>query len=213
MSKRISQLYQTIKKKPATAPDGLTDEEASSQEKIKDTSVIHDLVHLKGKDKLMLAHALKDMASGEPMDDRKLMLEHGVSMLQSLPPNSGLSHAISDGFIGMLWNDLPHPPSSTLEPRSIYHSADGSGNNIWNPEMGKAGSAYARSVPPLQPKSPFLPDPELVFDQLLRRREFREHKAGLNRLFFVSTSPLCFSSNGLKTDLGFCLVICHGGHP
>ena len=50
----------------------------------------------------MLAHALKDLSKGEPMDDHNdLLLEHGVSMLQSLPSNSGLSHGISDGFIGV----------------------------------------------------------------------------------------------------------------
>lgn len=34
-------------------------------------------------------------------DHEDLLLEHGVSMLQTLPSNSGLSHAISDGFIGV----------------------------------------------------------------------------------------------------------------
>lgn len=62
---------------------------------------MHDLLHLHGKDALTLAHALKDLSKGEPMNDRDLLLEHGVSMLQKLPSNSGLSHAISDGFIGV----------------------------------------------------------------------------------------------------------------
>lgn len=68
---------------------------------VKDTSILHDLTHLRGKDALMLAHALKDLSAGEPLNDRDLLLEHGVSMLQSLPSNSGLSHAISNGFIGV----------------------------------------------------------------------------------------------------------------
>jgi hypothetical protein len=51
--------------------------------------------------------------------------------------------------------------------------------------MGKAGTPYSRSVPPLKPKGPNLPDPELVFEQLLKRDgPFREHPSGLNRLFF-----------------------------
>ena len=48
------------------------------------------------------------------------------------------------------------------------------------------------------PKTPFLPDPELVFDQLLRRRTFRPHKAGLNRLFFSFATVViheCFQSD------------------
>ena len=84
----------------------------------------------------------------------------------------------------MLWRDLPHPPGTTVGPQARYRQADGSGNVPLNPTLGAAGQPYTRTVPPLTPKSPYLPDPELVFDQLLRRRDFREHKAGLNRLFF-----------------------------
>lgn len=107
-------------------------------------------------------------------------------MLQSLPLNSGLSANVSNNFITMLWNDLPHPPPTTAGPTARYRHHDGSGNNPWIPEMGKAGSAYSRSVPPTKPKGPNLPDPELVFDQLLKRKDktFRPHPSGLNRLFF-----------------------------
>lgn len=64
--------------------------------------------------------------------------------------------------------------------------------------MGAAGQPYSRSVPPLTPKSPFLPDPELVFDQLLCRRTFTEHKGGLNRLFFSFATVViheCFQTD------------------
>ncbi|CAO1625574.1 unnamed protein product [Parajaminaea phylloscopi] len=178
----LSRVIGSIRRKAPTAPDGRYDEEAGTA-KTRETSIIHDLFHLKGRDAVTLANALKDMSAGEPMDDRALLLERGVEMLQGLPSNSGLSHTISDGFIGMLWNEMPHPPLSSLEPKSRYRTADGSGNNPWNPDMGKAGSAYSRTVPPVQAKSPFQPDPSLVFDQLLQRTGFTEHKGGLNSLF------------------------------
>jgi len=51
--------------------------------------------------------------------------------------------------------------------------------------MGRAGAPYSRSVPPTKTKGPNLPDPELVYEQLLKRKgAFREHPSGLNRLFF-----------------------------
>lgn len=75
-------------------------------------------------------------------------------------------------------------PGTTVGPQSRYRSADGSGNVHANPTLGAAGQPYTRTVAPLTPKSPYLPDPELVFDQLLRRRGFIEHAGGLNRLFF-----------------------------
>ena len=85
----------------------------------------------------------------------------------------------------MLWHDLPHPPGALAGPTNRYRRRDGGGNNHWAPEMGKAGSAYCRSVPPSKPKGPNLPDPELVFEKLLKRKgPFRPHPSGLNRLFF-----------------------------
>jgi hypothetical protein len=65
--------------------------------------------------------------------------------------------------------------------------------------MGKAGSPYSRSVPPTKPKGPNLPDPELVFDQLLKRTgPFREHPSGLNRFFFSFATVViheCFQTS------------------
>jgi hypothetical protein len=133
-----------------------------------------------------VVQAITTLSSGRPLDDKELLLENGIAMLQSLPPNSSLSSTVSGDLIGMLWDELPHPPRTTVGPTARHRQHDGSGNNPWNPEMGKAGSPYSRSVPPLKPKGPYLPDPELVFEQLLKRTEgmFREHPAGLNRLFF-----------------------------
>jgi hypothetical protein len=149
------------------------------------TSIGHDLTHLKLKQATTVAHAITTLASGKPLDDKDLLLEDGVSMLQTLPPNSALSSTISDNFITMLWNDLPHPATTTAGVTARYRQHDGSGNNPWTPGMGKAGSPYSRSVPPTKPKGPNLPDPELVFDQLLRRTgPYRPHPSGLNRMFF-----------------------------
>ncbi|KAK5128192.1 hypothetical protein LTR08_004071 [Meristemomyces frigidus] len=182
---KIKMFIGTIKRKPTNAPDRKTDSEAFAVATVEKTSITHDLLHLGLKNAETVAGALTTLASGEPMDDKELLLEHGVSMLQSLPLNSGLSETISNGFIDMLWHDLPHPAATLADPTTRYRQNDGSGNNLFVPEMGKAGSSYSRSVPPMRPKGPNLPDPELVFEQLLRRKgSFREHPSGLNRLFF-----------------------------
>jgi len=174
----------SIRKKPTTAPDGRTDAEAGHVNSEK-TGIFHDLMHLGYKDGGTLVQAFKTLASGEPLDDKQLLLEHGVNMLQTLPSNSGLGSEVANGFIKMLYHDLPHPPGTIAGPEARYRRHDGGNNNPWNPEMGKAHSPYSRSVPPLKPKGPNLPDPELVFEQLLKRTgPFREHPSGLNRLFF-----------------------------
>jgi hypothetical protein len=205
MTTQIKGLLQSIKRRPTKNADGRSTLEsatavgASNSEK---TTLFHDVTHLGVKGTATMAQALTTLASGEPIDDKKLLLEHGVSMLQSFPPNSGLSQAISDGFISMLWGDLPHPAPTTSGPSARYRRHDGGGNVPWDPEMGKAGSPYARNVPPMKPKGPNLPDVESVYDALLRRQgPFRKHPSGLNRMFFSFATMViheCFQTS--RTD-------------
>uniref|UniRef100_A0A060TJX0 ARAD1D50600p n=1 Tax=Blastobotrys adeninivorans TaxID=409370 RepID=A0A060TJX0_BLAAD len=185
MGVQVKALIERIRRKPVDTPDGKTDQEAGVGLPEKTTSIGHDLRHLNMKQVKTVAQAITTLASGEPIDDKEYLLEHGVAMLQKLPKNSGLSKSISDAFIEMLYNDLPHPPPTTAGPTARYRSNDGSGNNPWVPEMGKAGSPYSRSVPPTKTKGGNLPDVNLVFDQLLKRTgPFRPHPSGLNRFFF-----------------------------
>lgn len=200
MPGRITRLVGTIRRKPATAPDGKSaEDEAMANGEVKRTSVVHDIAHLGFKNAKVILDGLVSLASGEPLNDKDLLLEHGVSMLQSLPTNSGLGPDVSNAFITMLYNDLPHPPSTLAGPSNRYRRNDGSGNNIWWPEMGKAGSPYSRSVPPVKTKPTNLPDPELVYEQLLKRKgTFRPHPSGLNRMFFSFATVViheCFQTS------------------
>lgn len=202
MPGRIKSFIGTINRRPSKAADGRTDEQAAAAAGAvngEKTGVFSDLAGLSFKDKHTLAHALPSLASGEPLDDKDLLLENGVSMLQGMPLTSGLSETISDGFISMLWADLPHPALTTAGPTSRYRRHDGGGNNPWHPEMGKAGSPYSRNVPPMKPKGPNLPDVEAVYDALLRREgPFRKHPSGLNRMFFAFATVViheCFQTS------------------
>lgn len=75
-----------------------------------------------------------------------------------------------------VYNDLSHPPATFIGPQHAFRTADGSNNNPDFPDLGKAGTPYARSV---QQGNPLprnqLPDAGLVFDTLLRRDEVRSH--------------------------------------
>jgi hypothetical protein len=202
MPAQLKSLIAIIKKKPSKAADGRSDAMAAAAVgavPTEKTSVLHDLTHLGLKNTQTVAHALTGLASGAPMDDKERLLEHGVAMLQGFPPNSGLSETISDGFISMLWSDLPHPAPTLAGPSSRYRRHDGGGNNPWHPEMGKAGSPYSRNVPPMKPKGPNLPDVESVYDALLRREgPFRKHPSGLNRMFFSFATVViheCFQTS------------------
>lgn len=163
------------------------------------TSIVRDLATLGLKNSLTIAEAIPQLATGEPINDKNNLLEHGVAMLQSLPANSGLGDQVANAFIGMLWHDLPHPPPTLAGPNSRYRRHDGGQNNPWHTEMGKAGSPYSRSVPPMKPKGPNLPNVEDVYETLLKREgPFRKHPSGLNRLFFSFATVViheCFQTS------------------
>jgi hypothetical protein len=112
-------------------------------------------------------------------------------VLSRLPPNSALEKKLQVALTtlrklifqtplsvtGMtqqstVYNDLPHPPATFVGDELGSRTADGSNNNPTNPNLGRAGQPYARTVSakhPVPVKS--LPDPGLVFDTLLRRTE------------------------------------------
>ena len=53
-------------------------------------------------------------------------------------------------------------------------NADGSGNNLNMPQLGRARTSYARSVQSTYPLPPqILPSPQDVFDSLLKARDVR----------------------------------------
>lgn len=71
-----------------------------------------------------------------------------------------------------MYNDLPHPPATYIGEKYAWRCADGSCNNLSDPEMGKAGMPYARSVQQGHPlPQNQLPDAGLVFDTLLKREK------------------------------------------
>ncbi|KAJ9608759.1 hypothetical protein H2200_006530 [Cladophialophora chaetospira] len=197
---QFQKLQATIFQNAPTAPDGRTDAEAAATPSVNQTSLLHDLAHLGRENATTMVQAFNTLISGQPLNDKELLLEHGVHMLQSLPSSSGLGAKAAGGFIKMLWDDLPHPPGTIAGPTTRYRRHDGGNNNLWDPELGKAGSPYSRSVPPMKSKGPNLPDVELVFEHLLKRKEgeFRKHPSGLNRLFFSFATVViheCFQTS------------------
>ncbi|KAE8185322.1 hypothetical protein CF328_g7582, partial [Tilletia controversa] len=181
----IAKLLEVVNRKPVETLDGLTNEQAAPPNKeSQHTSLVHDLTHLSTRDAVRMGEGFTNLVLGGPMDDRKLGLEHGVELLQKLPNDSSLGEKLADSFINFLWNDLPHPPAMYIGPEYRYRSADGSRNNPNMPELGKSYTAYSRSVPPAQPKAAAPPDPELIYEKLLRRQGFIRHPSGLNRIFF-----------------------------
>ncbi|KAF8323486.1 heme peroxidase [Cantharellus anzutake] len=120
----------------------------------------------------------------EGLDDRKMALEYGLTLLSRLPKDN-ISNELEHKAITLLYRDLPHPPSTQMGPGYQFRSADGSGNSPFDPQMGKAFSSYSRSCTSTRALPPNeLPDPGLVFDCLIKRDKFVPHPAGLSGFFF-----------------------------
>lgn len=119
------------------------------------------------------------------VDDDKLLLEKLVQLLYKLPPDSKELKQLSDGFINQLWSTLDHPPVQSLGEQYKYRKADGSYNNIQNPQLGAANTPYARSVIPAVIQTPDLPEPGLIFDMLMARGDtFQPHPQGISSMLF-----------------------------
>ncbi|GAA5956098.1 hypothetical protein JCM21900_002592 [Sporobolomyces salmonicolor] len=130
--------------------------------------------------------------ASKPIDDRKMLLEQILVLLYTLPPQAPIGDVLQNSFIKLLWSDLQHPPLSFVG-KARYRSADGSGNNFFNPRLGAAGEPYARSVAPVHCMPQQLPDLGTVFDALLKRDKFVPHPSGVSSLLFAFATCITHS--------------------
>ncbi|KAF9257871.1 heme peroxidase [Marasmius fiardii PR-910] len=186
-----------LKSRPLpTAPDGRYDSKTSSgpgtaQEHSALTNVMHDVQSQFSKgpitaDPTVVAGFLDTVINPDSVDDREGAFAAGLTLLSRLPPDSDIAKSMSDSAIGLLYNTIPHPVETLLTPVYMFREADGGNNNLLNPQIGRGGTPYARSV---QGKwcydTTALPDPELVFETLLKRRKITPHPNGNSSLTFA----------------------------
>ncbi|KPM39214.1 Psi-producing oxygenase A [Neonectria ditissima] len=135
---------------------------------------------------LNLLASVKDVISKDgQIDDRKYLVENIIQVAASLPDGSKLRGDLNARFIDTLWRNLQHPPISYLGDEFRYRAADGSNNNITYPNLGAAGSHYARSVAPKHQGPLNLPDPSVIFESLLARKaSVKEHPTKVSSSLF-----------------------------
>jgi len=105
------------------------------------------------------------------INDRDLLLEQALMIMAQLP-NGSTKKKLQTAAVELLYHDLAHPPATYLGKQHIWRTADGSYNNVNDPDLGKAGNNYSRSVQQQHPLPPSqLPDPGLLFDSLLKREK------------------------------------------
>ena len=118
-------------------------------------------------------------------------LEAFIQAAASLPPTSEARKDLSRTLIKPLWNDLQHPPLAYLGDDFQYRKSDGSNNNIMYPQLGAAGSSYARTVTPQTLAPCVLPDAGLIFDTIFAREDQpRDHPNQISSVFFYLASVI-----------------------
>ncbi|KIJ45873.1 hypothetical protein M422DRAFT_226935 [Sphaerobolus stellatus SS14] len=123
------------------------------------------------------------ISSPDAFDDRSYLFNRALYGLSRTPPGS-LQTSLNNEVINILYNTVPHPPATYLGYQ--FRSADGSNNAIHDANIGKAGMPYARSVQSKRPQpANYLPDPGLVFDTLLKARDFKAHPGKNSSLTFA----------------------------
>ncbi|GIZ44782.1 hypothetical protein CKM354_000797100 [Cercospora kikuchii] len=131
-----------------------------------------------------------EAASGKPVDDKEMMMEKVIAIVTKLPEKSRARRKLTGVLITGLWDSLEHPPLSFQGPKYQYRQADGSHNNVLMPNLGAAGSPYAKSIRTTHMMHATRPDPGVLFDSLMARSDetYKENAAGVSSMLFYHAS-------------------------
>jgi len=153
----------------------------------------------------LIAELLQEKVSGVLQDDRKLLIERMIRLITKLPETSFARKKITEVLVEKLWDSLQHPPLTYLGDQYQYRQADGSHNNIMYPNLGKAGTPYARTVRSETKAPGARPDPGLLFDLLMSRGDaFEPNEAGISSMLFYHASIIIhdiFHTNRKDADI------------
>jgi hypothetical protein len=161
-------------------------------------STLRDMSHLRIENIQTLLEAQKQKMTGEPTDDKTYFMEGLIRTAAALPDGSKTRDAVTHKFLEQLWNDLEHPPQSYLGAKFQYRSADGSNNSLVHPQLGAAGTPYARTVKPAMMQTPARPDPGVVFDSIMSRKHAELHPNRISSMLFYLASIIihdCFRTS------------------
>ncbi|KAF2273329.1 heme peroxidase [Westerdykella ornata] len=159
---------------------------------------LRDMTHLGISDVETLIKIFSDKVTGEPVDDKTYLMEGLIRTAAKLPDESKNRETLTHQFLTQLWGDLQHPPQSYLGTKFQYRSADGSFNSLVHPQLGAAGTPYARTVKPSMIQTPARPDAGVVFDSVMVRKHRELHPNRISSVLFYLASIIihdCFRTD------------------
>jgi hypothetical protein len=172
------------------------EEKASLYKKIE--GGLRDMSHLGIENIQSLMEIQKEKMLGGYTDDKTYLMEGLIRTAAALPDGSKTREAVTGQFLTQLWGDLQHPPQSYLGSTYQYRAADGSNNSLVNPQVGAAGTPYARTVKPDTMQTPARPDPGVVFDSIMTRKHAELHPNRISSMLFYLASIIihdCFRTS------------------
>ncbi|RAQ99836.1 heme peroxidase [Stemphylium lycopersici] len=172
------------------------EEKASLYKKIE--GGLRDMSHLGIENIQSLLEIQKEKMLGGYTDDKTYLMEGLIRTASALPDGSKTREKVTGTFLTQLWNDLEHPPQSYLGGKYQYRAADGSNNSLMNPQIGAAGTPYARTVKPSTMQTPARPDPGVVFDSVMTRKHAELHPNRISSMLFYLASIIihdCFRTS------------------
>jgi len=172
------------------------EEKASLYKKIE--GGLRDMSYLGIENVETLLRVQKEKILGGLIDDKTYIMEGLIRVAAALPDGSHTRDTVTKGLVTQLWNDLQHPPQSYLGSKFQYRSADGSNNSLINPQVGAAGTPYARTTKPSFMQTPARPDPGVVFDSIMTRKHAELHPNRISSMLFYLASVIihdCFRTS------------------
>ncbi|KAF2479065.1 heme peroxidase [Neohortaea acidophila] len=160
-------------------------------------AVLRDIGALGHKNIESLADVVRHAKLQQPINDKQYLMEYLIRGAACLEKDI-VSMGITNSFLETLWSDIQHPPQMLLDVDFFFRQPDGSKNNYAVPQIGAAGTPYARTVTPRYMRAGALPDPGLVFDAVMGRRAPEEHPNKISSMLFYLASIIihdCFKTN------------------
>ncbi|EQK99321.1 linoleate diol synthase [Ophiocordyceps sinensis CO18] len=117
--------------------------------------------------------------------DVKYEVVSGSKAAAEPDPDDTIQFTVPDSDV-VLRESVPQAPDGLHQ----YRTPDGSFNNILQPDLGRAGTPYAKTVGSTKRLQGVKPDPGLLFDLLMARDDdhFKENQAGLSSMFLYHAS-------------------------
>ncbi|KAL2021894.1 hypothetical protein VTK56DRAFT_6489 [Thermocarpiscus australiensis] len=148
-----------------------------------------DIKTLRSADyKTLKALVVKKLKGEQITDDKTMIMERVIQLVSNLPSDSKLRVELTNSFLSELWYTLEHPPSRYVGDKYVYRQADGSYNNLMFPQLGAAGTSYARSVNANVLRQGALPDPSLIYDSVMKRTKYKKHPNNVSSILWYWAS-------------------------